>query len=153
MKKRVILITILLFSSQLFGYDVEKAKSFNDFYSHMTQKACADSTLFIAADTVMKFLKEKKNILLLDVRTDAEASVVGLTADNSLHIPIEHLFNQKELHKLPNNTPIMILCHSGTRATMAAVGLKMIGVKNVQVVKGGIVALTNADNPKNAPRL
>ena len=34
---------------------------------------------------------------------------------------------------------------------MAAMGLKMIGIKNVQVLKGGIVALAGADTTKNAP--
>jgi rhodanese-related sulfurtransferase len=45
----------------------------------------------------------------------------------------------------------MIVCHSGTRATLAAIGLKQLGFKKAHVVKGGLIALAAANNPKNAP--
>jgi len=117
----------------------------------MTQKACADSKLFVKAKDVMKLLKDKKPVTLLDVRTDGEASVISLSGDNAMHIPISELFKKENLDKLPTKTPLMIVCHSGTRATLAAIGLKRIGFKNVHVIKGGMIALAEADNPKNAP--
>jgi len=138
-------------SASLFAYDAAKAQQFDAFYSHMTQKACAGSTLFVTGEDVMKLLREGKPVTLLDVRTDAEASVIALSLPGSLHIPIERLFQKSALDRLPSDRPVMIVCHSGTRAVMAAVSLKMIGIKNVQVVKGGLVALADADNPKNAP--
>ncbi len=117
----------------------------------MTQKACADSKLLIKAKEVIKLLKEKKDITLLDVRTDGEASVVTLSGDNALHMPISELFKKENLDKLPTDKSIMVVCHSGTRATLAAIGLKRIGFKKVHVVKGGLVALAETNNPKNAP--
>jgi rhodanese-related sulfurtransferase len=133
------------------AYDHAKAAEFNAFYSHMTQKACANSTLFVSAEAVMKLLREGKPVTLLDVRTDAEAGVVALSTPRAIHIPVERLFQKASLERLPSDRPIMIVCHSGSRATMVAVSLKMIGIKNVQVVKGGLVALAGADNTKNAP--
>jgi len=135
------------------AYDAAKAAEFNAYYSHMTQKACADSTLFVSAEEVMKQLREGKPVMLLDIRTEGEAGVVALSSPAALHIPLERLFEKASLERLPSDRPIMIVCHSGSRATMAAVSLKMIGVRNVQVVRGGIVALANADSPKNAPML
>jgi len=143
-------IVALLLTVGANAYDDKKAEELNTFYSHMTQKACADSKLFVKAVDVMKLLKDKKPLLMLDVRTDGEASVISL-GENSAHMPIESLFKKENLDKLPSDKPIMIICHSGTRATLAAMGLKRIGFKNVHVVKGGLIALAKANNPKNAP--
>jgi rhodanese-related sulfurtransferase len=96
-------------------------------------------------------LREGKEFTFLDVRTDGEASVIKLNGKNALHIPIDTLFTPKNLDKLPTNKPLIVVCHSGTRATMAAVGLKELGFKNVQVLKGGLISLAIANNPKNAP--
>ena len=144
-------ISLALLSVNTFAYDNTKAKNLENFYSHMTQKACADSKLFIKADDVMKMLRQKKAFTLLDVRTDAEANVVSLSGKNAKHIAIDKLFKKKNLDTLPKNKPIIVVCHSGTRATLAAIGLKRIGFKKVHVLKGGIIALAKSDNPKNAP--
>jgi rhodanese-related sulfurtransferase len=153
MKKLLLsLLSALSLGSSAFGYDSATAAKFDAFYSHMTQKACANSTLFISAESVMKMLREQKPLLLLDVRTQAEADVVALSTPAALNIPMEHLFEKASLDKLPTDRPILIVCHSGSRATMAAVSLKMSGIKNVQVVKGGIIALATADSTKNAPQ-
>jgi len=144
-------LAALLLSITAHAYDTQKAKGLDAFYSHMTQKACADSKLFVKATDVMKMLREKKPFTMLDVRTDGEAGVIALSGDNALHIPINVLFKKENLDKLPTDKPVMIVCHSGTRATLAAIGLKQLGFKNVHVVKGGLIALAKADNPKNAP--
>ncbi|HHD78754.1 MAG TPA: rhodanese-like domain-containing protein [Epsilonproteobacteria bacterium] len=152
MKKKLLLTTAaLLLAVSANAYDDLKAKELNTFYSHMTQKACADSKLFVKAKDVMKLLRENKPVALLDVRTDGEASVIALSGKNALHIPIEKLFEKNNLNKIPTDKPLMVVCHSGTRATLAAIGLKRIGFKNVHVIKGGLVALAEANDPKNAP--
>lgn len=148
---RMAALTFLLLNVSANAYDTTKAEGLNKFYSHMTQKACADSKLFVKAVAVMKLLKEKKSMTLLDVRTDGEASVISLSGENALHIPISELFKKENLDKLPTDQPLMVVCHSGTRATLAAIGLKRIGFKKVHVVKGGLVALAKANDPKNAP--
>lgn len=152
MKK--IIASSLLFAAlttSLSAFDTKKADDLNKFFSHMTQKACADSTLFISAEETLKMIREGQNIVYLDVRTEGEHSIVAITEPNALFIPIETLFQAKNLQKLPQDAKIMIVCHSATRATMAAIGLKQIGIKNVQVVKGGIVGLSEATSVKNAP--
>jgi len=140
-----------LLSMNLMAYDANKAEEFSKFYSHMTQKACADSKLFMKADDVMKMLREKKEFFMLDVRTDGENAVLSLSGKNSLHIPINVLFQKENLDKLSVDKPIVVVCHSGTRATLAAIGLKRLGFKKIHVLKGGMVALAKANNPKKAP--
>ncbi len=144
-------VVILLLTLSSHAYDDAKAKELDAFYSHMTQKACADSKLFVKAKDVMKMLRDKKPFTMLDVRTDGEASVISLSGDNALHLPINVLFKKENLDKLPTDKPIVVVCHSGTRATLVAIGLKRLGFKKVHVIKGGLVALAEANNPKNAP--
>ncbi|MBD3790343.1 MAG: rhodanese-like domain-containing protein [Campylobacterales bacterium] len=95
--------------------------------------------------------RDKVDFSLLDIRTDAESLIVAVSSQNSVHIPLEKLFTKTNLDRLPTDKPVIIICHSGTRATMAAVGLKQLGFKNIQVLKGGIVGLAQEDTPKNAP--
>ena len=144
-------VAISLLSMNLMAYDANKAEELNKFYSHMTQKACADSKLFIKADDTLKMLREKKAFSFLDVRTDGENNILSLSGENALHIPINILFQKENLDKLPNDKPIIVICHSGTRATLAAIGLKRLGFKKVHVLKGGMVALAKVNSPKNAP--
>ena len=153
MKKTFILSALsLALSTTLFGYDVTKAQQYNAFYSQMTQKVCASSKLFISAQETMKMIQENKEYLLVDVRTDGEASVFGFTNIKALHLPIERLFTKENLDKIPTNKPVIMVCHSGTRGTMAAVGLKQIGFKNIHVLKGGFIALAEANTPASAPQ-
>ncbi len=144
------LLTIAL-STSAFAYDTSKAQAMDKFYSNFTQKACANSKLFITADETLKMLRENKKVTFLDIRTRGEHAVVSIGLNNSLYIPIKDLFKKENLDKLPSNKPIILVCHSGTRATLAAIGLKQIGIKNTRVLKGGIVALSDAATPKNAP--
>lgn len=151
--KNIITSSLLIASLSVsaFAYDTNKAKIFENFYAGFTQKACANSKLFVEADEVMKMLRDNHKVTLLDIRTKGEHAVISIGLKNSLYIPIKELFKKENLDKLPTDQTIVIVCHSGTRATLAAVGLKQIGIKNTRVLKGGLVSLANANNPKNAP--
>ncbi|MGC9350842.1 MAG: rhodanese-like domain-containing protein [Sulfurovum sp.] len=140
-----------VFAMSASAYDKAKAENLNAFYTHMTQKACADSKLFTTGEDVMKLFREKAKFTLLDVRTAGENAIVSISSENALHIPVEKLFEKANLDRLPTDQPIIVVCHSGTRATIVAMGLKQIGFKQVHVLKGGLVALADANNPKNAP--
>jgi len=145
------IVAALLLHTSGFAYDADQAKKFEAFYSHFTQKACADSKLFITAEETLKMIREGEAHLLLDIRTEGEASVIALSGKNVLQIPLQHLFEKENLDKLPTDRPILIVCHSGTRATMAAMSLKVAGIPNIRVVKGGLAAMAVENNPKNAP--
>ncbi len=151
--KKIVTSTLLMASLSIcaFAYDTAKAQTFDKFYSNFTQKACANSKLFIKADETMKMLRENKKFTLLDIRTKGEHAVISIGLNNSLYIPLKNLFKKENLDKLPTNQTIVIVCHSGTRATLAAIGLKQLGIKNTRVLKGGLIALADENNPKNAP--
>jgi rhodanese-related sulfurtransferase len=134
-----------------FAYDVNKAKEFDKFYSNFTQQACAKSKLYIDGEETIKMMHEKKKFTFLDIRTQGELAVVGLKSPNTLEIPVEHLFEEKNLNKLPKDELLIVVCYSGTRAVMAVASLKMIGFTNTRVMKGGIVGLAKGNSVKNAP--
>lgn len=141
----------LSLSLNAFAYDATKAKDYEKFYANFTHQACASSKLFIKADEAMALVREAKGYMFLDVRTNGEASVVAISDKNSMHIELEHLFEAANLDKLPTDVTIIAVCHSGTRGTIAAIGLKQLGFKNVRVLQGGLVALSDANTPANAP--
>ena len=144
-------ITVSALAVNVSAYDSVKAEGFNKFFSHVTQKHCANSKLAIESDEAMKMLRDKKPFTFLDIRTEGEMAVLGLKTSNTLEIPLQHLFEKKNLERLPKDELIVLVCHSGTRATMVVASLKMIGFKKVRIMRGGMVALAKGDSPKNAP--
>jgi len=153
MIKKIIIsaITVSALAVNVSAYDSVKAEGFNKFFSHVTQKHCANSKLAIESDEAMKMLRDKKPFTFLDIRTEGEMAVLGLKTANTLEIPLQHLFEKKNLERLPKDELIVLVCHSGTRATMVVASLKMIGFKKVRIMRGGMVALAKGDSPKNAP--
>ena len=149
------IITGILFLSTLAvnvsAYDTNKAKDFDKFYSNYTQKACAKSKLYIDGEEMMKMIRDKNKFTFLDIRTKGETSVVGVKASNLLEIPIEHLFEAKNLDRLPKDELLVLVCYSGTRAIAATISLKMLGFTNTRVMKFGIMGLAKANSVKNAP--
>jgi len=144
-------ITVSALAVNVSAYDSVKAEGFNKFFSHVTQKHCANSKLAIESDEAMKMLRDKKPFTFLDIRTEGEMAVLGLKTPNTLEIPLQHLFEKKNLERLPKDELIVLVCHSGTRATMVVASLKMIGFKKIRIMRGGMVALAKGDSPKNAP--
>ena len=75
----------------------------------------------------------KSTMLLLDVRTKEEWDFVHIK--NSLHISIDVL--EKNLDKIDKSKEIVVFCHHGSRAFMAAQFLTSKGF-NVGYMEGGI---------------
>jgi len=151
--KKILINTLLLTTLTITAnaYDASKAKEFESFYAPMTQKMCAASKMFINAEDTLKLIREDKKYLLIDVRTAGENSVISISDKNALHIELKDLFKKENLDKIPTDIPVIMVCHSGTRGIMATMGLKQIGFKNIQVLKGGFIALAEQNTVENAP--
>ncbi len=146
----VLLLTSLL-GVDLSAYDANLAQKFDETFSQYSRTFLNNSKMLIDADSVMKMLQKKEDFVLLDIRTPAEMNVLGLKTKNTLEIPFDHLFKKENLDRLPKDRPLVIVCHSGSRALQAATALEMIGFKNAKVLYGGIIALAQSDSTKNAP--
>jgi len=145
------MLFVSLLTLNLSAYDVNLAQKFNETFSQYSQAYLNHSKMLISADSIMKMLQKKEDFVLLDIRTPAEMSVVGLRTKNSVEIPFDQLFKKENLDKLPKDKPLVIVCHSGSRALQAATSLEMLGFQNAKVLYGGIMALVKSDSTKNAP--
>ena len=142
MLKKLLITT--LFASVVgvnaFAYDVEMAKKFDAFYSKFTPKVLATPTIEASGDDVMKMIREGEKFTILDARTPAEMEIIGINLPNTLEIPMNEVFQEKNLNRLPKDQKLILLCHSGSRATMMAAGLLMLGFDNIVILKGGLKA-------------
>lgn len=92
-----------------------------------------------------------ENLFLLDVRGNDEFSDFKLP--NSVNIPLQDVFNQENISKIPRNKEIVTICPHGNRAMIATFALARNGI-NSKVLEGGLAgwsqvlnAVKVADNP------
>ncbi|MBI3671777.1 rhodanese-like domain-containing protein [Candidatus Azambacteria bacterium] len=82
-------------------------------------------------------LKEGKNIIILDVRTEDEYDSGHIK--NSILLPLNHL-KEKATEIIQNkNAIINTICRSGGRSAMARSVLEDMGYTNVRSIAGGIL--------------
>lgn len=152
MKKFLTALSIvLLVSTASFAYDEDLAAKFDAMFSQMTQEVLAVAPCQITPEKVLEMLAKNETFYVLDVRTPAEQAFVGITFNNTLHIPMNEVFKKENLKKLPKDKKIVVVCHSGTRAAPTTLALRMIGFGNAVMLRGGISALAASVTPKTMP--
>ena len=140
--------TMLVLVLPSFPIDWELAKKYDAIFSKLDQKTLSKSPCRVNLKQVLEMIKKGEDIVLLDIRTEPEQSIVGLTYKNSLHIPMDELFKEENLKKLPRDKKIIVVCHSGARAIAVTFALRSLGFDNVYALKGGIAGLANYVTPK-----
>jgi len=102
----------------------------------------------ISADDLNTALAENPDLILIDVRTDAELAENGvIEADNWLHIPLEDFIAQKDQWPEDMDAPIVVYCGSGHRSTIAMAILWSYGYTDVRSLKGGFSGWVEAGYP------
>jgi rhodanese-related sulfurtransferase len=135
-----------------FAYDATLAEHLHkDITSQRDQKFFVEKSITTSAEDVLKSLSKNENITLLDIRTQAEQNVVGLTHPNSLSIPMEKLLLKENLDRLPEQSKIVVVCHLGSRAAYVSSLLQAIGFNNVTYLNGGLIQLVTQLTPKTVP--
>jgi rhodanese-related sulfurtransferase len=81
-------------------------------------------------------LRESPSACLLDVREKWEWDLVRV--EGAKHMPMNEV--PQRWQTLPEDGPILVLCHHGVRSTMVAQYLLKSGVDCVYNVRGGIDA-------------
>ncbi len=130
------------------AYDADLAKKFDAFYEKMTFEPLSKSALILHPEAFAEEARKDPSIVLIDIRTPQEQAFIKSGYANTLEIPLEELFEAKNLGRIPSDRRLVVLCHSGTRAVPAALNLKMLGFKNVQVLQDGIVGMARISSPK-----
>ncbi|WP_461832068.1 rhodanese-like domain-containing protein [Aquifex sp.] len=148
--RKYIASALLIFGLVGFSHAIDQhlVKVYDKMFSRLTQENLAKSPCRVTPKQVIEMIKNGEDIVLLDIRTDAEASIVGLTYKNSMHIPMDKLFKPENLKKIPRDKKVIVICHSGARAIAATFALRSAGFNNVYALKGGISALARYVTPK-----
>ncbi len=132
---------VLLLVSQALAYDLELAKRFDAMFSRMTPEVIKQRPCEIDSKRLFEMIKKKEDFVFLDIRTEDEMSITGITWKNTLRIPMHELFKEENLKKLPEAKKIVVVCHTGTRAAAATLALRAVGFMNAYMYKGGIAEL------------
>jgi rhodanese-related sulfurtransferase len=132
------------------SYDAAMAQSYATLFAPVQGAGAGKGLHLMPPDAFLNKVKAKEPLVALDVRTPAETAVYGVTLPGALAIPLNELFNEANLARIPTDKTVVVFCLSGARATAAGTALRHIGFENVYVLKGGFKALTAYMDPKEA---
>lgn len=97
-------------------------------------------------------LDRKEDMLLLDVRTPREFTGEDGHIRGSVNIPLSDLGGKlkRAKNELAGHAeePVVVVCRSGARSATAGRKLKRAGLKDVAVLRGGMVAWNAKGYPK-----
>lgn len=103
----------------------------------MSAPADAIAPVLSAAD-LADLLARRRNVRLLDVRTPSEFASVHIRG--SYNVPLDLLGEHADEIAANVETPLVLICRSGSRARRAEDALKRAGMRNLHLLDGGIEA-------------
>lgn len=140
--RNAVVVYSLGVSPVLPAYDAALAEKFHQLFSQAKGAETGEALQLMGVETFIDDLKAGRDFLVVDIRTPAETAVLGLTIPSSIKIPLDSLFKNESLERIPVDRPVVIVCKSGIRATAAGVSLRHLGFDNVYVLSGGFQALS-----------
>jgi len=84
-----------------------------------------------------------KNLVVLDVRTPAEAARGGIHGARNLPLHLLPVVGQE----LDNDASLVLYCHSGARSAQGCAFLMTRGYSNVYNLRGGILGWAQSGQP------
>ncbi|HEY4716908.1 MAG TPA: rhodanese-like domain-containing protein [bacterium] len=100
----------------------------------------------ITVHELKRWLDEKKNFVLIDVRTPGEHSE-GYIPGTGWNIDYRELERRIGETAVPRDKTIVVYCRSGRRSSIAKKTLTSMGFKNVINLKGSMIAWGKARYP------
>jgi rhodanese-related sulfurtransferase len=146
----IIAMVFMVFSAPAWSYDAAMAESYANLFAPVKGAGAGKALHLMKPEAFLNKVKAKEPLVVLDVRTPAEIGVFTSILPGSLTIPVNELFTEDNLGRIPTDKTVVVLCKSGTRATAAGTALRHIGFENVYVLKGGFKALITYMGPKEA---
>jgi len=93
----------------------------------------------ISVDVLDKWLKEGKEVEIIDVRNPSEFANGSI--ENAKNIPLPDLRYRYE--ELPKDKPLILVCGIGPRGSISASILESKGFENMYILAGGMTAWNN----------
>ena len=95
------------------------------------------SAKIINSEKLTSLISQNEDIYLLDVREPSELEVTKI--ESSVNIPLSEIFEVNGMDDIPTDKPVIVICGSGNRATIATYALAQNEI-DFQVLEGGIKA-------------
>lgn len=105
--------------------------------TNLSENLVSSSQTVIDSKELMEKLEANEDLYLLDVREPDE--LLESKIDGAVNIPLAEIFQPNGMDSIPTDEPVVIICGSGNRATIATYALAQEGV-DFQVLEGGINA-------------
>ena len=137
-------------ASPAWSYDAAAAKGYGDMFAPAKGGAVGKKIHLIPAEKFVDKVKEKTPLVVLDIRTPVEQSIMGITLPGTLNIPLNEVFSKANLDSIPTDKMVVVVCQAGVRATAIGTALRHVGFKNVYILKGGMKGLIGYLGPKQA---
>lgn len=102
--------------------------------------------LEVSVEDVAAERRDGKKLAVLDVREPWETDICAI--EGSLKIPLGTL--PQSVGQLPQEDPLVVVCHHGARSLQAVMWLRSHGFDNAVNLRGGIDAWARAIDPAMA---
>jgi len=126
------------------------AESYATLFAFVKGAEVAEALHMMKPDDFLNKVKAKEPLVVIDVRTPAETDVFTATLPDTLVIPVNELFSEANLARIPVDRTVVVLCKLGARAILAGTAFRHIGFENVYILKGGFNALIGYLGPMEA---
>ena len=105
--------------------------------STVSENLVSSSQTVIDSKELMQRMDADEDLYLLDVRQPDE--LLESKIDGAINIPLAEIFQPNGMDSIPTDKPVVVICGSGNRATIATYALAQEGV-DFLVLEGGMNA-------------
>ncbi len=109
----------------------------NGGMNHLSENLVSSSQAVIDSEELMQKITANEDIYLLDVREPDE--LLQSKIDGAVNIPLSQIFEPNGADEIPTDKPVIVICGSGNRATIATYALAQENI-DFQVLEGGMKA-------------
>ena len=101
----------------------------------LSENLVSSSQTIIGSEELMYRLVSDENLYLLDVRQPDE--LLKSKIDGSVNVPLAEIFQPNGTDSIPTDKPVVVICDSGNRATIASYMLAQEGI-DFQILESGM---------------
>lgn len=105
--------------------------------NNLDDELVTSSKTVIDSQELLQKIESDEDIFLLDVREPVELEKSKI--DGSVNIPLAEIFQPGGMKSIPTDKPVVVICGSGNRATIASYVMAQEGI-DFQILEGGINA-------------
>ena len=103
--------------------------------NNISENLVSSSQTVVDSEELANRLATDEDLYLLDVRQPDE--LLESKIDGSVNIPFAEIFKPNGMDEIPTDKPVIVICGSGNRATIASYALAQEGI-DFQILKGGM---------------